>query len=193
MHFSATQNEVAFLGVPYAAPPVGDLRWKPPQPVSPWTGTLKATEFGAACPQLPASWFPPIGWNEDCLYLNVWTTQFSASAKLPVIVYFHGGSNAAGYSQMTPLGPTLSRLGVVVVSANYRLGPMGFFAHPSLWRRSRPGHGPGSVGRCGRYLPAHGLSDGGRVVPASDHGKRGLPECLQQRYPHAHSVQLDLR
>src|SRR5713226_8187296 len=124
MHFSALQNEVAFLGVPYATPPVGDLRWKPPQPVSPWTGTLKATEFGAACPQLPASWFPPIGWNEDCLYLNVWTTQFSASAKLPVIVYFYGGSNTAGYSQMTPLGPALSRLGVVVVSANYRLGPL---------------------------------------------------------------------
>jgi hypothetical protein len=96
MRFSSMQSEVAFLGVPYAAPPVGDLRWKPPQPVSPWTSTRKATEFGAACPQLPAKWFPYIGWNEDCLYLNVWTTQFSASAKLPVIVYFHGGSRTVG-------------------------------------------------------------------------------------------------
>jgi para-nitrobenzyl esterase len=102
-------------------------------------------QFGAACLQLPAKWFPYIGWNEDCLYLNVWTTQFSASVKLPVIVYFHGGSNTAGYSQMTPLGPTLSRLGVVVVSANYRLGPMGFFAHPALTAESEH-HSSGNYG-----------------------------------------------
>jgi len=145
VHFSSAQNEVAFLGVPYAAPPAGDLRWKPPQPVGPWTGTRKATELGAACPQLPASWFPYIGWNEDCLYLNVWTTQLSAITKLPVIVYFHGGSNTAGYSQMTPLGPTLSRLGVIVVSANYRLGPMGFFAHPALTAESEH-HSSGNYG-----------------------------------------------
>jgi para-nitrobenzyl esterase len=84
------------------------------------------------CPQLPAGWLPTLPWNEDCLYLNVWTMQLSTNAKLPVIVYFHGGSNTAGYSQLTPLGPALSRLGVVVVSANYRLGPLGFFAHPAL-------------------------------------------------------------
>lgn len=144
-HFGAAPNEVAFLGVPYAAPPIRDLRWKPPQPLSPWTGTRKATEFGAPCPQLPASWFRYIGWNEDCLYLNLWTTQLSASAELPVIVYFHGGSNTAGYSQMTPLGPTLSRLGVIVVSANYRLGPMGFFAHPALTAESEH-HSSGNYG-----------------------------------------------
>jgi para-nitrobenzyl esterase len=144
-HFGSTPHEVAFLGVPYAAPPVGDLRWKPPQPVSPWKGTRKATEFGAPCPQLPASWFHYIGWREDCLYLNIWTTQFSASSKLPVIVYFHGGSNTAGYSQMTPLGPALSPLGVVVVSANYRLGPMGFFAHPALTAESEH-HSSGNYG-----------------------------------------------
>jgi para-nitrobenzyl esterase len=144
-HFGSAPTEVAFLGVPYAVPPLGALRWKPPQPVSPWAGARKATEFGAACPQLPASWFPYIGWNEDCLYLNVWTPQFSAKANLPVIVYFHGGSNTAGYSQMTPLGPTLSRLGVVVVSANYRLGPMGFFAHPALTAESEH-HSSGNYG-----------------------------------------------
>jgi para-nitrobenzyl esterase len=145
VRFSSAQSAVAFLGVPYAAPPVGDLRWKPPEPVRPWTGTRKAAEFGAACPQLPARWFPYIGWEEDCLYLNVWTTQFSASAKLPVIVYFHGGSNTTGYSQMTPLGPTLSRLGVIVVSANYRLGPLGFFAHPALTAESEH-HSSGNYG-----------------------------------------------
>jgi para-nitrobenzyl esterase len=145
VHFGPGQNEVAFLGVPYAAPPVGDLRWKPPQPVRPWTGIRSATRFGAACPQLPAGWLSYIDWNEDCLYLNVWTTHLSAGPKLPVIVYFHGGSNTTGYSQLDPLGPTLSRLGVIVVSANYRLGPMGFFAHPALTAES-PHHSSGDYG-----------------------------------------------
>jgi len=86
-----------------------------------------------------------IGWNEDCLYLNVWATHLSAGPKLPVIVYFHGGSNTTGYSQSDPLGPTLSRLSVVVVSANYRLGPMGFFAHPALTAES-PHHSSGNYG-----------------------------------------------
>jgi para-nitrobenzyl esterase len=144
-HFGSAANEVAFLGVPYAASPLGALRWKPPQPVSPWSGTRKATEFGAACPQLPAGWLPYIGWNENCLYLNIWTTEFSANAKLPVIVYFHGGANTAGYSQATPLGPTLSRLGVIVVSADYRLGPMGFLAHPALTAESDH-HSSGNYG-----------------------------------------------
>lgn len=143
--FSPEQNEVAFLGVPYAAPPIGELRWKPPQALKKWSGTRQATQFGPACPQLPASWLPYIGWNEDCLYLNVWTARFSSSAKQPVIVYFHGGSNTAGYSQMTPLGPTLSRLGVVVVSANYRLGPFGFLAHPVLTAESEH-HSSGNYG-----------------------------------------------
>ena len=145
VRFGTGQTGVAFLGVPYAAPPVGDLRWKPPQPVRPWTGIRRATKFGAACPQLPAGWLPYIGWNEDCLYLNVWTTQLSAGPKLPVILYFHGGSNTTGYSQLDPIGPTLSRLGVIVVSANYRLGPMGFLAHPALTAES-PHHSSGNYG-----------------------------------------------
>src|SRR6516225_4121707 len=145
IRFGSSPDGLAFLGVPYAAPPVGDLRWRPPKPISAWMGTRKATEFGAACPQLPAKWFPNVGWNEDCLYLNVWTPQISLSAKLPVIVYFHGGSNTAGYSQMTPLGPTLARLGVIVVSANYRLGPMGFLSHPALTAESEH-HSSGNYG-----------------------------------------------
>jgi para-nitrobenzyl esterase len=136
-HSGPTADEVAFLGVPFAAPPTGELRWMPPQPVRPWTGTREAKHFGPSCPQLPAKWLRSIPWNEDCLYLNLWTPKFARTAKhLPVIVYFHGGSNTAGYSQMTPLGPTLARLGVVVVSANYRLGPLGFLAHPALTAES---------------------------------------------------------
>jgi para-nitrobenzyl esterase len=143
--YGGARDEVAFLGVPYAAPPVGELRWKPPRPVREWKGVRQATRFGPPCPQLPARWFPHIGWAEDCLYLNIWTTQLSTNAKLPVMVYFHGGSNTSGYGHMTPLGPTLSRLGVVVVSANYRLGPMGFLAHPALTAESEH-HASGNYG-----------------------------------------------
>jgi para-nitrobenzyl esterase len=141
----AGRSEAAFLGIPYAAPPVGELRWKPPQPVNKWKGTRQATQFGSACSQLPAKWFPDIGWNEDCLYLNVWTPQLSKSANLPVLVYFHGGSNTQGYSQMTPLGPSLAPHGLVVVSANYRLGPFGFLALPALTAES-PHHSSGNYG-----------------------------------------------
>jgi para-nitrobenzyl esterase len=143
--YFGSDNEVAFLGVPYAAPPVGELRWTPPQPVSRWTGIRQANQFGPAAPQLPAGWLPQVAWNEDCLYLNIWTAQFSPNARLPVIVFFHGGGNEAGYSQLTPLGPPLSRLGVVVVSANYRLGPFGFFAHPALTAESEH-HSSGNYG-----------------------------------------------
>jgi para-nitrobenzyl esterase len=143
--FGSAKSEAAFLGVPYASPPIGDLRWKPPQPVHQWTGTRNATEFGPTCPQLPAAWLRTLPWNEDCLYANVWTRQLSTTVRLPVIVYFHGGSNTAGYSQVTPLGPALSRLGVVVVSANYRLGPLGFSAHPALTRESKH-HSSGNYG-----------------------------------------------
>ena len=144
-HFGSSQDDAAFLGVPYAAPPIAGLRWKPPQPAKNWPGTRQATQFGAACPQLPAQWFPYIGWNEDCLFLNVWTPQLHAKSALPVIVYFHGGSNTQGYSQMTPLGPPLSRYGVLVVSANYRLGPFGFLAHPALTAESDH-HSSGNYG-----------------------------------------------
>ena len=144
-HFGPAQNAAAFLGIPYAAPPRGNLRWKPPQPAAKWKGKRDTTKYGAPCPQLPARWFTYIGWNEDCLFLNVWTPELSNNSDLPVIVYFHGGSNTQGYSQMTPLGPALSRMGVVVVSANYRLGPFGFLAHPALTAESEH-HSSGNYG-----------------------------------------------
>ncbi len=136
VHFGADPNAAAFLGIPYAAPPVGGLRWKPPVPVQKWRGTHDATQFGSPCPQLPAPWFHYIEGNEDCLHLNIWTSDLRSNANRPVLVYFHGGSNTQGYSQMTPLGPPLSALGLVVVSANYRLGPFGFLAHPALTAES---------------------------------------------------------
>jgi para-nitrobenzyl esterase len=143
--FGQSPNETAFLGVPYAAPPVGGLRWKPPLPAAKWHGPWNAAEFGPACPQLPAGWLPYPKWSEDCLFLNVWSSDLGAKSRRPVLVFFHGGSNRAGYSQFNRLGPSLSPLGVVVVSANYRLGPFGFLAHPALTAES-PHHSSGNYG-----------------------------------------------
>jgi para-nitrobenzyl esterase len=119
---------MSFKGIPFAAPPVGDLRWKEPQPVKPWEGVLKADKFAPACPQ-PQN----LRQSEDCLYLNVWTPAKVASEKLPVMFWIHGG----GFSMGAPLEPTyygqeLTHKGVIFVSIAYRLGVLGFLAHPDL-------------------------------------------------------------
>ena len=138
-----------FKGVPYAAPPVGALRWKEPQPVPKWDGVRKATKFGARCMQ---GWiyddmvFRDAGPSEDCLYLNVWTPKAAADAKLPVMVWIYGGGFQAGAtSEPRQDGERLARLGVVVVSMNYRLGIFGFFSHPELTKESRH-HASGNYG-----------------------------------------------
>jgi len=145
MRVPALPDGAAFLGIPYAAAPVGALRWQPPRPARAWIGVRKTVQYGPACPQVPANWLPYPVWSEDCLFLNIWTSKPSSAARLPVIVYFHGGGNVAGYGQLTPLGPPLARLGVVVVTANYRLGPFGFFAHPALTAAS-PHESSGNYG-----------------------------------------------
>lgn len=140
-----------FLGIPYAAQPVGNLRWKPPQPPPTWSGVREATKYGPACPQTPSPWLPEMlgiqkmGTNEACLYLNVWTPQLHKAAKLPVMVWVHGGGNVEGSAEWPPLGSTLARQGVVVVSLNYRLGVFGFFAYPGLAAES-PHHVSGNYG-----------------------------------------------
>jgi para-nitrobenzyl esterase len=124
----------AYLGVPYAAPPVGDLRWRAPAPAASWQGVRDATRFQAACPQrgvsMPGEPVPVTG--EDCLYLNVWKPVGTAARK-PVMVFIHGGGYTNGATAL-PLygGESLARRGVVVVSVNYRLGALGFLAHPEL-------------------------------------------------------------
>lgn len=127
-----------FLGIPYAAPPVGKLRWVAPQEPSGWAGVRDATYYRPACPQLPSSWLPEMlgrtemQTSEDCLYLNVWTPRLSAHARLPVMVWVHGGGNVEGSQEWPPLGGTLAAHGVVVVTINYRLGVLGYLAHPAL-------------------------------------------------------------
>jgi para-nitrobenzyl esterase len=127
-----------FKGVPFAAPPVCDLRWKAPQPVVPWKGVRKADEWGTRCVQGPI-WGPlrsrEARMGEDCLYLNVWTTARSAKEKRPVLVVIHGGGFGAGSaSEPRTDGEWFAKQGIVVVEANYRLGVLGFLGHPELTR-----------------------------------------------------------
>ena len=130
----------AFLGIPYAAPPVGDLRWKPPVPAAKWDGVHKATDFGSHCMQgnvFGDMVFRDPSMSEDCLYLNVWTPTKTSEAKLPVMVWIYGGGFVAGAtSEQRQDGSVLAQQNVVVVSMNYRLGVFGFFVHPELAKES---------------------------------------------------------
>jgi para-nitrobenzyl esterase len=126
-----------FKGIPFAAPPTGNNRWRAPQPVAHWSGTRPATEFGARCtqggpPGGPNAAAPPPT-SEDCLYLNVWTTAESANDRRPVMVWIYGGGFFGGAgSEARYAGDGLAKKGAVVVTLNYRLGSLGFLAHPEL-------------------------------------------------------------
>ena len=131
-----------FSGIPYAAPPVGELRWRPPQPVTPWQGVRMADRPARNCMQVRV--FDDIdafaaGVSEDCLYLNVWTAATSGTPR-PVMVWIHGGGFFAGFGgEERHHGARLAQKGAVVVTLNYRLGPLGFLAHPALSRESPHG------------------------------------------------------
>ncbi|MBN1570878.1 MAG: carboxylesterase family protein [Acidobacteria bacterium] len=128
-----------YRGIPYAAPPVGDLRWKPPQPVAPWQGIHECTVFGKSSPQ--ASLASNLAdQSEDCLYLNVLTPAKKASDNLPVMVWLHGGAYSTGSGSGLPLNSArLPQNGVVLVTVNMRLGPVGLLVHPLLSKESPKG------------------------------------------------------
>jgi len=135
-----------YRGIPFAAPPVGDLRWRAPQPVKPWRGVRHADKFAPACMQVagPATAVQPP--SEDCLYLNVWSPAKSSSERLPVMLWIHGGGFRAGAtSEPIYYGDQLAKKGVVFVSITYRLGVFGFLAHPSLSAESQQ-HVSGNYG-----------------------------------------------
>jgi para-nitrobenzyl esterase len=137
-----------FKGIPYAKAPVGPLRWRPPQPPARWSGAREATAFGAACPQaMPVDTVAgPAATSEDCLTLNVWAPAH-ASRPAPVMVWLHGGGNDSGSgSKRYYDGAAFARDGVVLVSLNYRLGSLGFFAHPALTREAAPDAPLGNYG-----------------------------------------------
>jgi para-nitrobenzyl esterase len=155
-------SAIAFRGIPYARPPVGELRWQPPQPTLPWQGVREAQQPGNACTQRTSGLTPffapmaqaygtnfeqpPIKSSEDCLYLDVWVPEWPVKRALPVMVWLHGGSNTVGSgTQSTYDGGSLTRRDVVLVTLNYRLGVMGFFSHPELTAES-PQHSSGNYG-----------------------------------------------
>lgn len=154
---SSTEGVAVYKGIPYAAPPVNDLRWKAPQPPSPWEGVRRCDHFGHACIQpLRAGGgfyerefyrhdfhaYPP-PWGEDCLYLNIWTPAVEKDERLPVMVWIHGGGFTQGYShEPRSDGENLAKNGVIVVSINYRLSIFGFFGSEELEKES---------GFCGNY------------------------------------------
>ena len=140
---AAVPGGYAFRGLPYAAPPTGDLRWRAPQPPAAWRGIRDATEYAPSCLQKPSLFAPPGPQAEDCLYLNVSTPTLRRHSARPVLVWIHGGGltedGARNYD-----GTKLAARGIVVVTINYRLGALGFLAHPALARR--PGGPTGNYG-----------------------------------------------
>jgi len=156
------ESTIAFRGIPYARPPIGELRWQPPQPALPWQGVREARQPGSACTQRAAglaTFFAPmaeaygadyaqtsIESSEDCLYLDVWAPEWPVKRLLPVMVWLHGGSNIVGSGTASTYdGVSLTKHGVVLVTLNYRLGVMGFFNHPELTAES-PHHSSGNYG-----------------------------------------------
>ncbi|HEY9231592.1 MAG TPA: carboxylesterase family protein, partial [Blastocatellia bacterium] len=129
-----------FKGIPFAQPPVGELRWREPQPVKNWQGVRQAAQFGPRCMQAPIFGdmnFRSNGMSEDCLYLNVWTPAQSANERLPVMVYFYGGGFVAGSGDEPRYdGESMAAKGIVAITVNYRLGVFGFMAHPELTKES---------------------------------------------------------
>ncbi|ASR50303.1 carboxylesterase/lipase family protein [Blastomonas fulva] len=138
-----------FHAIPFAAPPVGPLRWRAPQPAPRWTGAHDASRLGPACPQTirPAVVAGGVADNqsEDCLQLNIWRP--SGARKLPVMVWIHGGAHVIGSGTFPAFdGTALARQGVIVVTVNYRLGALGYFAHPALTRAAPKGEATGNYG-----------------------------------------------
>lgn len=140
---------ISYKGIPFAAPPVGDLRWREPQPAPNWTGVRKADQFGAKAMQLPIFGdmnFRAPKTDEDCLYLNVWSPAKSATDRLPVLVYFYGGGFLAGDgSEPRYDGENMAKKGIITLTVNYRLGIFGFFSHPELTVESQV-HSSGNYG-----------------------------------------------
>ncbi len=173
---SADGDVHVFRGVPYAQPPVGALRWRPPQPAVSWDGVRPARNFATCCVQPPRpqgsiSNFGIEQQDEDCLYLNIWTAASSSDEKRPVMLWLHGGGFSYGSGSL-PLfdGEGLARRGVVLVTINYRLGPLGYLAHPELSRESAHG----VSGNYGLLDQIESL----RWVQANIHQFGGDPGCV---------------
>ena len=147
---AAANGGAAFKGIPFAQPPVGALRWREPQPVKPWSGVLRATDYAKSC---------AIEGGEDCLYLNVWTPKWPAASRLPVMLWFPSGGNFTGASSDARYQSlSITQHGVILVSAQYRLSIFGFLAHPALSAES-PHHTSGNYGLLDMIAAMHWVRD----------------------------------
>ena len=149
-----------FKGIPFAAAPIGDLRWKAPQPPKPWPGVRKTVAFGPACVQGPilAQMGSAAAQSEDCLYIDVWTPAVTPADKLPVIAWIYGGGFNSGATSVPMYdGANFARQGVVFVSLSYRVGPFGFLSTPELSAESR--HGSGNYGLLDLVAGLHWVHD----------------------------------
>ena len=164
---NADGSVTSFKGIPFAAPPVGPLRWRAPQAAAPWGDVRRADHFGASCMQGPNT---PLGpWtkeymyvtpaSEDCLYVNIWTPKPSSTAHLPVLVYIYGGGFSSGSGDVPVYdGEALAKTGMVLVTFNYRVGPFGFLAHPGLTAESEH-HASGNYGLMDQIAALHWVQD----------------------------------
>lgn len=136
--FADAYETHAWLGIPYATPPVGELRWKAPLPVNPWQGTFEATDYGSPCIQFWGVLAAQDGergdllGQEDCLTLNVWAPKTTSSKPKPVMLWIHGGGNDSGTAKLYQAHHLAGSKEVVVVTINYRLGFLGWFSHPAI-------------------------------------------------------------
>ncbi|OFW55703.1 MAG: hypothetical protein A2W01_10275 [Candidatus Solincola sediminis] len=161
----AADNVWEFMGIPYAQPPLGKLRWSPPQPIKPWKGIRPCVQFGASCSQPDGAAYQLGRLGEDCLYMNIWVPKKRQAEAMPVMVWIHGGAFLSGSAsvEMQPGvrlydGSRLAGRGVIVVTINYRLGPFGFMAHPLLSRES-PLHVSGNYGLLDQITALRWIAD----------------------------------
>lgn len=188
-------GSAAFLGIPFAAPPTGEHRWRAPEPHAAWTAPLDATRFGSACPQVNMFTGKLEEGSEDCLFLNVWTPSAQASARAPVMVFIHGGGFTMGTAGMELYdGSALAHSGVVVVSMNYRLGALGFLGHPALGAEN-PQHASGNYGLMDQRLALQWVRDnisafGGDPANVTVFGESAgaISACLQMVSPQAQGL-----
>jgi para-nitrobenzyl esterase len=151
--YRASNGVLGWVGVPYAAPPVGELRWRAPRPAKPWQGSRKATETGTACLQrgswlggAPAESIGKVFGSEDCLFVNIWAPEKVPDEGLPVMVWIHGGGNTTGHGGSYDFSQMAERFDLVMISFNYRLGGLGWFYQPALWSE-----GDDTLDRSGNY------------------------------------------
>ncbi len=191
--YNAATGIRSFKGIPFAAPPVGELRWKEPQPANNWTGVRKADHFSHMPMQkrvFADMMFRADTMSEDCLYLNVWTPAKSAQQKLPVLVYFYGGGFVGGDgSEYRYDGESMAQKGIVTITVNYRLGVFGFLSHPELTKES-PHHASGNYGLLDqnaalRWVQANITAFGGdpKRVTIAGESAGSISVCAQMASP----------